>query len=140
MQARICGKRHRQWTSGPDSRRQANALTCRFNIERSLKSHVTSFVYAMFFFRTKESNYLANIRTGRDHACKKNRILNIGQGMPNVEDIWQREIDFILRNSMFDIRYPFRKHGKSIILELPTAEELAKQLRFILPCSETHLE
>jgi hypothetical protein len=36
--------------------------------------------------------------------------------------------DFIIHNSMFDIRYSFRQHCKLIILELPTAEELAKHL------------
>jgi hypothetical protein len=38
------------------------------------------------------------------------------------------EENFIIRNSLFDIRYSFKEHGKSIILELPTAEELAKHL------------
>jgi iron complex transport system substrate-binding protein len=33
---------------------------------------------------------------------------------------------------MFDIRYSFREHGKFIILELPTVEELAKHLRHIM--------
>jgi len=36
--------------------------------------------------------------------------------------------NFITRNSLFDIRYSFGKHGKQIIVELPTAEELAKHL------------
>jgi hypothetical protein len=35
---------------------------------------------------------------------------------------------FIIRNSMFDIRYFFGEHGKYIFLELLTAEELAKHL------------
>jgi hypothetical protein len=38
---------------------------------------------------------------------------------------------FIVRNSMFDIRYSFREHGKLIILELPAAEELAKHLQLM---------
>jgi hypothetical protein len=54
---------------------------------------------------------------------------NIEQGMSKVEAIRQRQKYFIILNSMFDIRYSFRKHGKSVILKLPTAEELAKNLR-----------
>jgi hypothetical protein len=36
---------------------------------------------------------------------------------------------FVIRSSMFDIRYSFRKRGKPVFLELPTSEELAKHLR-----------
>jgi hypothetical protein len=36
--------------------------------------------------------------------------------------------NFIIRNSLFDIRYSLKAHGKFIILELPTAEGLAKHL------------
>jgi hypothetical protein len=39
--------------------------------------------------------------------------------------------NFIIRYSMFDIQYSFRAYGKFIILELPTAKVLAKQLRRI---------
>jgi hypothetical protein len=44
--------------------------------------------------------------------------------------LYGRGKNFIIRNSMFDIRYSFREHGKCIILELPTAEELAKHLQY----------
>jgi hypothetical protein len=36
---------------------------------------------------------------------------------------------FIILNSMFDIRYSFREHGKFIILKSPTAKAWAKHLR-----------
>jgi hypothetical protein len=39
-----------------------------------------------------------------------------------------RRNNFVVRHSMFDIRYSFREHGKFIILELPTAEEPAKHI------------
>jgi hypothetical protein len=68
------------------------------------------------------------MRSGCGHTCGKKRISNIEQGMSNVEAIRQQGKDFIILNSMFDIRYYFRKQGKSIILELPTVEELAKHL------------
>jgi hypothetical protein len=45
--------------------------------------------------------------------------------------LYGRGKNFIIRNSMFDIRYSFREHGKLIFLELPTAEELAKHVREI---------
>jgi hypothetical protein len=45
-------------------------------------------------------------------------------------ELYGRGKDFIIRNSMFDIRYPFKVRGKSIILELPTADELAYTLHF----------
>jgi hypothetical protein len=57
--------------------------------------------------------------------------------MSNAEALWQRK-NFVIRNSMFDIRYSFREDGKFIILELPTAEELAKHIPFFLPNSGTH--
>jgi hypothetical protein len=38
------------------------------------------------------------------------------------------EKNFIIRNSLFDIPYSFRRHGKFIILEILTAEELTKHL------------
>jgi hypothetical protein len=49
--------------------------------------------------------------------------------MLNAEAI-AREINFIIRNSLFDIRYSFGAYGELIVLELPTAKELAKHLRF----------
>jgi hypothetical protein len=45
--------------------------------------------------------------------------------------LYGRGNNFVIRNSMFDIRYSSREHGKFIILELPTAEELAKHMRRI---------
>jgi hypothetical protein len=42
--------------------------------------------------------------------------------------LYGRGKNFIIRNSMFDIRYSFMKHDTFIILELRTAEELAKHL------------
>jgi hypothetical protein len=39
--------------------------------------------------------------------------------------------NFIIQNSLFDIRYSLRAHGTFIILELPTAEGLAKHLCFL---------
>jgi hypothetical protein len=56
--------------------------------------------------------------------------------MSNAQAIEQRN-NFIIRHSMFDIRYSFREHGKFIILELPIAEELAKHL---LNSAESSLE
>jgi hypothetical protein len=38
---------------------------------------------------------------------------------------------FIIRNSLFDIRYSSRAHGKFIIHELPAAEALAKHLQIL---------
>jgi hypothetical protein len=67
---------------------------------------------------------------GCNLACNKKRITNIEQGISNAEAIWQRK-NFIIRNSLFDIRYSFQTHGKFIILELTTPEEPAKQLRMI---------
>jgi hypothetical protein len=61
---------------------------------------------------------------GWDLACNKKRISNIEQGMSNAEAIRQRKY-FIIRNSLFDIRYSFQAHGKFIILELTTAEYLS---------------
>jgi hypothetical protein len=51
-----------------------------------------------------------------DLACNKKRISNIEHGMSNVEAIWHRK-NFVIRNSLFDIRYSFQAHGKFIILE-----------------------
>jgi hypothetical protein len=64
---------------------------------------------------------------GWDLACNRKRISNIEQGMSKAKAIWQRK-NFIIRNSLFDIRYSFQAHGKPIILELRIAEELAKPL------------
>jgi hypothetical protein len=50
---------------------------------------------------------------------QKMKISNIEQGMSNNEALGQRK-NFIIRYSMLDIRYSFRKHGKSIILKLST--------------------
>jgi hypothetical protein len=50
--------------------------------------------------------------------------------MSNAEAIEQRK-NFIIRNSLFDIRYSFQAHGKFIILKLTTAEEPAKHLQFL---------
>jgi hypothetical protein len=38
--------------------------------------------------------------------------------------------NFIIRNSLFDIRYSFRVYRKLIVLKLPITKELAKYLRF----------
>jgi hypothetical protein len=46
----------------------------------------------------------------------------IEQGMSNVEAIGQRKK---LHHPTFFVRYSFREHGKFIILELPTSEELS---------------
>jgi hypothetical protein len=43
---------------------------------------------------------------GWDIACNKKRISNIERGMSNAEAIEQRK-NFIIRNSLFDIRYSF---------------------------------
>jgi hypothetical protein len=51
---------------------------------------------------------------GWNNACNKKRITNIEQGMSNAEAIWQREENFIIRNSMFDIRYSFRAMASSL--------------------------
>jgi hypothetical protein len=67
---------------------------------------------------------------GWDLALNKKRISNIEQGISKAEAIWQGKY-FIIRNSLFDIRYSFQAHGKFIILELPAAEELAKRLLFL---------
>jgi hypothetical protein len=40
-----------------------------------------------------------------------------------------RGINFIIRYSLFDIRYSFRAHGTPVVIELPTAKELAKYLQ-----------
>jgi len=37
--------------------------------------------------------------------------------------------NFIIRHSLFDIRYSIMEHGKHIVPELPTAEESAKHLQ-----------
>jgi hypothetical protein len=59
-------------------------------------------------------------------SCKrKYRISNMECRMLKLYD---RGKNFIIHNSMFDIRYSFREQDKFIILELPTAEELAKHL------------
>ena len=50
--------------------------------------------------------------------------------------LYDRGKNFIIRNSMFDIRYSFREHGKFIIPELPTTEELAKHLHIEGSASE----
>jgi hypothetical protein len=55
---------------------------------------------------------------------------NIEKGMSNVGAIWQRK-NFIIHNSLFDIRYSFQTNGKFIILELTTAEEPAKHFPII---------
>jgi hypothetical protein len=49
--------------------------------------------------------------------------------MLNDEAI-ERMKNFIIRNSLFDIRYCLSVHGKLNILELPTAEELVKRLLY----------
>jgi hypothetical protein len=64
---------------------------------------------------------------GWDLACNRKRKSNIEQGMSKATAIWQRK-NFVIRNSLFDIRYSFQAHGKPIILELRTAEESAKPL------------
>jgi hypothetical protein len=43
--------------------------------------------------------------------------------------------NFIIRHSLFDIRYFFGAHGKPVVIELPTAKELAKHLLKIDICS-----
>jgi hypothetical protein len=50
---------------------------------------------------------------------------NIEYRARNVEC---RRKNFIIQNSLFDIRYSLRADGKRIIHELPTAEGLAKYL------------
>jgi hypothetical protein len=52
---------------------------------------------------------------------------NIEQRISNAEAEKQTK-NFIMRNSLFDIRYSLRAHGKFMIHELPTGEGLAKQL------------
>jgi hypothetical protein len=54
---------------------------------------------------------------------------NIEQRISNAEAEKQTK-NFIIRNSLFDIRYSLRAHGKFMIHELPTGEGLAKQLLF----------
>jgi outer membrane lipoprotein carrier protein len=61
------------------------------------------------------------------HATK--REYRISNKEYRMMKIYGRGEYFIIRNSMFDIRYSFREHVKLILLELPTAEELAKHLR-----------
>jgi hypothetical protein len=42
--------------------------------------------------------------------------------------------NFIIRHSLFDIRYSFSVHCKPVVVESPTAKELAKHLRIrIMP-------
>jgi hypothetical protein len=36
--------------------------------------------------------------------------------------------NFIIRHSLFDIRYSFRAYGKPVVIELPATNELAKHL------------
>jgi len=43
--------------------------------------------------------------------------------------LYARKENFIIRNSLFDIRHRFRAYSKLIVLELPTAKVLAKHLR-----------
>jgi hypothetical protein len=59
----------------------------------------------------------------KDLVCDKKKISNIVQRMSIVEAAWQRKY-FIIRYSLLDIRYFLYTHGKFIILELTTVEEL----------------
>jgi hypothetical protein len=55
---------------------------------------------------------------GTMHATKREyRISNEECRMLKLHG---REKNFIIRNSMFDIRYSFKNHGKVLIPELPT--------------------
>jgi hypothetical protein len=62
---------------------------------------------------------------GWGHACNKKRISNMEYRRLKL---YGRGKNFIIRHSVFDIRYFIMEHGMFIILELPTSKELAKRL------------
>jgi hypothetical protein len=47
--------------------------------------------------------------------------------------LYCRGKNFIIRHSLFDIRYSFREYGTFIVLELPTAKEWLNSCLFLIP-------